>query len=206
MDKVRILIVSEYRMVRAGLARTLASQAKFEVVGEIDPSRLIPEEQLGALLDAVVLAEISALSANRLPGITQLLQRQPRPRVVILTNNENCTYMRSLLAAGVLGYVLKRAEETELFLALERARQGQRYLDPRLSDSLADLVLGDGKNGRHSELRKLSRRETQILHAVAQGFTSLEIAGQFGLSVKTVGTYRSRIYEKLALKTRADLV
>jgi two-component system response regulator NreC len=111
-----------------------------------------------------------------------------------------------MFAAGVLGYVLRKASETELFASLRSAYHGRRYLDPRLSDSLADLLLGARGTLAGSRGIPLSGRELQVLHGVAQGFTSQDLAKQMSLSAKTVETYRSRIYQKLGLHTRADLV
>ena len=91
-------------------------------------------------------------------------------------------------------------------LAIRHAASGQRYIDPRLSDGVADVLLRAGDRGISRNSRALSRREAQVLRAVARGFTSSEIGRQLELSSKTVETYRSRIYEKLGLRTRADLV
>ena len=114
--------------------------------------------------------------------------------------------MRSLLAAGVLGYVLRKASQEELFEAVRNAHSGMRYLDPRLSDGMAEMLLRRGQRQAAPQPGGLSRRELQVLKAVARGFTSAEIGRQLQLSAKTVETYRGRIYEKLGLRTRADLV
>lgn len=106
-----------------------------------------------------------------------------------------------------LGYVLKAASDSELYQALKQAGHGHRYLDPRLSDSVSDLLLEKTREGiSRPRVKPLSRRETQVLRAIAQGFTGREIARQFGISEKTVQTYRARIYDKLELRSRADLV
>ena len=111
-----------------------------------------------------------------------------------------------MLAAGIFGYVLRKASETELFASIRSVHRGRRYLDPRLSDSVADLLLGARGTSTRSRANPLSNRELQVLNGVAQGFTSQDLAKQLSLSAKTVETYRSRIYQKLGLQTRADLV
>jgi two-component system response regulator NreC len=127
-------------------------------------------------------------------------------RVVVISSNENITYVRSMLTAGVLGYVLRKASDMELFLAIRTAFQGRRFIDPRLSDSLADVLLNRTSGNNRATEGRLSNRELQVLRAISRGFTSQEVAQQLQLSTKTVETYRSRIYDKLGLKTRADLV
>jgi two-component system response regulator NreC len=136
----------------------------------------------------------------------QMVEEVPGGRVVVISSNENITYVRSMLTAGVLGYVLRKASDTELFLAIRNAYQGRRFIDPRLSDSLADVLLNKARANNRASEGRLSQRELQVLRAITRGFTSHEVAQQLQLSTKTVETYRSRIYDKLGLKTRADLV
>jgi two-component system, NarL family, response regulator NreC len=111
-----------------------------------------------------------------------------------------------MLNAGVLGFVLRKASETELFLAIRFACEGRRFIDPRLSDSLADLLLGRTTRGGSSGESRLTQREWQVLRGIVRGFTGREVAEQLGLKANTIETYRLRIYDKLNLKTRADLV
>jgi DNA-binding NarL/FixJ family response regulator len=126
--------------------------------------------------------------------------------VVVVAANENLAYVRSLLAAGVMGYVLRKAESEELILAIRNACSGRRYIDPRLSDGVAEVLLRGAKSPTALRSRRLSQRETQVLRAVARGFTSSEIGRQLRVSSKTVETYRGRLYQKLGLRSRADLV
>ncbi len=154
----------------------------------------------------VVVFEITAPGMSGLRTCAALVQAALPAHTVVVANNENVEYVRSLLAVGVVGYVLRKASQEEFLLAIRHAASGQRYIDPRLSDNMADALLHAGSLGISRNSRRLSRREAQVLRAVARGFTSSEIGRQLELSSKTVETYRSRIYEKLGLRTRADLV
>jgi DNA-binding NarL/FixJ family response regulator len=112
-----------------------------------------------------------------------------------------------MLATGVKAYVLRSASNSELYEAIRAARRGRRYLDPRLSDSIAGMLLGTNDTAiRKPRTKRLSGREAQVLRKVAQGFTTKTIAEKLGVSEKTIQTYRERIYDKLELRTRADLV
>jgi two-component system response regulator NreC len=204
MDKIRLLLVSDYRLTRTGLRQLLRLAEDFEVAAETD-NPVEVKQICGRSACHVILLEITIPGPHGLRTAAKLVQENPGAQVVVISSNENLTYVRSMLNSGVLGYVLRKASETELFLAIRNAHQGRRYIDPRLSDSLTDVLLGRSSgHGRVGE--RLSNRELQVLRAIVRGFTSQEVAQQLELSTKTVETYRSRIYEKLRLKTRADLV
>jgi two-component system response regulator NreC len=203
MDKIRLLLVSDYRLTRTGLRQMLNQVPDFEVVAETDNPGQVKECLQRSAPDVIVL-EITIPGPHGLRTAAKLAQETGR--VVVISSNENITYVRSMLNAGVLGYVLRKASDTELFLAIRNAHQGRRYIDPRLSDSLADVLLGRNSGNARGNEGRLSNRELQVLRAIARGFTSQEVAQQLQLSTKTVETYRSRIYDKLGLKTRADLV
>jgi two-component system, NarL family, response regulator NreC len=205
MPKIRLLIVSDYRLTRAGLRQMLNLLPDFEVVAETD-SPAQAKEVCGRCAPDVILLEITVPGPHGLRTAAKLVEVVPNCRVVVISSNENITYVRSMLTVGVRGYVLRTADATELFLAIRNAYQGRRFIDPRLSDSLADLLLGSTSGSAHSSEGGLSNRELQVLKSIARGFTSQEVAQQLELSTKTVETYRSRIYDKLRLKTRADLV
>ena len=112
-----------------------------------------------------------------------------------------------MLALGVRAYIVRSAENSELYDAIRAVHRGRRYLDPQLSDSITDMLLGRKTAAiRKPQVKRLSAREAQVLRGVAQGLTAKAIAAKLGVSEKTIQTYRERIYNKLELRTRADLV
>jgi two-component system response regulator NreC len=129
-------------------------------------------------------------------------------RVLVLTMHDDPSYLRSALAAGASGYLLKKAVDAELISAIRAVHRGGIYVDPRLANVLIQDVLAKGKTeaGSTRPVNILSNRELQVLTLVAQGYTSAEIAKQIFVSVKTVETYRSRLADKLGLRTRRDLI
>jgi DNA-binding NarL/FixJ family response regulator len=122
--------------------------------------------------------------------------------------HDDPAYLRSALAAGASGYLLKRAVDAELIAAIRAVHRGGVFVDPRLANVLVQDVLAkkstQGGSARPASI--LSRRELQVLGLVARGYTSAEIAKQIFVSVKTIETYRSRLAEKLGLQTRSDMV
>lgn len=201
-DRIRILIASDYCLTRSSLRHLLNQVSGFQVIAETNMPGELAEAQSEYSPDAILLV----------PGLQELhypatqVKESPHSRIVMISSNESVAYVRAMLSAGVLGYVLRKASETELSLAIRSAYQGRRFIDPRLSDSLADVLLGRSARQDGSREGRLSQRELQVLRAITHGFTSREVAAQLQLKAKTVETYRSRIYEKLGLKTRADLV
>jgi DNA-binding NarL/FixJ family response regulator len=200
----RVLIASDHPLTRTGLRQTLQSAPGFEVVAEADAPG--PVRDLCRRFSAdVVVFEITVPGVSGLRTAAEVAKAALPARTIAMASNENVYYVRSLLAAGVAGYVLRKASHEELFLAMRHARSGLRYIDPRLSDGMGEVLLHGKAPERPARPGGLSRREAQVLRAVARGFTSSEIGRQLELSAKTVDTYRGRICEKLGLRTRADL-
>jgi two-component system response regulator NreC len=129
-------------------------------------------------------------------------------RVLVLTMHDDPAYLRSALAAGASGYLLKRAVDAELIAAIRAVHRGGIFVDPRLANILVQDVLKkrSGIAGSKRPANILSQRELQVLRLVARGYTSTEIAQQIFVGVKTIETYRSRLTEKLGLRTRSDVV
>jgi DNA-binding NarL/FixJ family response regulator len=129
-------------------------------------------------------------------------------RVLVLTMHDDPAYLRSVLAAGASGYVLKRAVDTELLSAIRAVHRGGIFVDPSLAHVFVqDALEKRGTTGRpQRSLNILSDRERQVLERIAQGYGSQEIAAQILVSVKTIETYRARIAEKLGLRTRSEIV
>jgi len=204
MPKIRLLIASAHVIVRSALGTLLRAVRDFDVVGEMDMSHLLksPEQ----LSPDVFLVELTEAGLRGLRLAANLMRAAPEAAVVILTSNENPSYVKSILATGVKGYVLRSARNDELYEAIRIVYRGRRYIDPRLSDSIVDMLLGTSGAMRRPDVKRLSGRESQVLREIAIGFTTKAIASKFGVSVKTIQTYRARIYEKLRLHTRADLV
>jgi DNA-binding NarL/FixJ family response regulator len=204
MPKIQLLIASAHVIVRTALGTLLKGVPDFDVVDEVDLSHLVKTPV--QLSPDVFLVELTEAGLRGLRLAASLMRAVPQAAVVILTSNKNPSYVKSILATGVRGYVLRSARNDELYEAIRIVYRGRRYIDPRLSDSIADLLLGTPGAMRRPDVKRLSGRESQVLREIAMGFTSKSIAKRLGVSAKTIQTYRARIYEKLELRTRVDLV
>jgi DNA-binding NarL/FixJ family response regulator len=203
MGKIRVLVVSDYQMVRSGLRQLLKIDETFDV--------LLTEADVGkgllrlcqTLSPDVLLVAVATNGPSSLRVLVNVLAVMPRVRILIVGATESTTYVRAVLSTGALGYIHKAAAQCELFQAVKQVYRGRRFIDPRLEPSLSEHLLGPITEPRG---KVLSRREVEVLRAIALGFTTREISKELDLSPKTVQTYRERIYKKLALRTRADLV
>lgn len=199
---IRVLIASDHPLTRTRLRQILKATTGFEVVAEAESAGTVAELCRRFRPD-VVLFEITAGGDS---GPRAIVKAAAPARAVAVASNENVYYARALLAAGVAAYLLPRAAPEDLGLAIRHAACGQRYLDPRLSSGVTEVLLQGGRARARPRQGGLSRREMQVLRALVRGFASHEIGGELQLSAKTVETCRSRIQEKLGLRKRLDLV
>ena len=209
MDKIRLLIVDDHPVVRAGLRTLLGSQPDMEVVGEADDGAKALECALRIEPDVVVM-DITMKGMSGLTATREIVNRLPETKVLVLTMHEDEEYLRQMLEIGATGYVLKQAVDTELAVAIRAVQRGEVYLYSSFTKVLLGDLSGDeeapDEQSDKSDYELLSRREREVLRLVALGYTNRQIADQLFLSVKTVETYRSRTMEKLGLKSRAALV
>jgi len=197
----RILVADDHQIVRAGLKNLLSEYKEFTVAGEAgsgtDALKMVREADWD-----VVLLDISMPDMNGIDTLKQIKRSKPDLPVLILTMHPEDHYAINLLRAGANGYVCKECAPEQLVGAIRTVASGRRYVSPALGDQLAGDLSGDGQNALHTEL---SEREFQVFCKLAAGQAVSEIADELFLSVKTVSTYRSRILEKMGMKTNANI-
>ena len=207
--KIRVLIVDDHAIVRAGLRLLISGQDDMMVVGEAGSTQ-DGIEAAERLSPDVALIDLSLPGEGGIEAIRQLRRTRPRVRTVALTMHDDPVYLRSVLSAGGAGYVVKRAADSELLAAIRAVREGRSFVSPMLEEAEAEEAAtpaqAAGQLEAEEALTRLSARERQVLVLLAHGHTHSEMAEQLGISVKTVETHRARLSEKLGLKSRADLV
>jgi two-component system response regulator NreC len=209
MMSIRIFIVDDHAVLRAGLRMLLGAQPDMTVVGEAADG----EEALGKVREInpdVVTLDLTMPGGSGLRVIERLRQECPKVRVLVLTMHDDPAYFRAALAAGSSGYVVKSAPEAEVLSAIRAVSQGRTFVNLSLTNELVQTVLGGqqlaGLADPADPKAFLSPREQEVLRLTAQGHTNRQIADQLFLSVKTIETYRARLMAKLGLENRADLV
>jgi two-component system, NarL family, invasion response regulator UvrY len=197
----RILVVDDHELLRRGL-RSILSSAFSELVlieaADAQQALLAIEK---TVCD-VALVDINLPGRGGLELLQDLRQLYPAMPVVVLSAFPERDYALRAFKLGACGYVSKQSAETELLWALRKALTGGRYVTPSLAEALAAQLAGDSPAAPHE---MLSNRELQVLRLVAAGKTLKQIAAELILSEKTIGTYRTRISQKLGLGTNVEL-
>jgi len=205
--KIRLLVADDHAILRSGLRMLINGQPDMEVVGEAEDGEGALQKAAESQPDVAIL-DITMPKAGGLKAVAEIRDRSPATRVLVLTMHNEPAYLRTALAAGAHGYVLKKSVDADLLAAIRAVHLGKTYVDPELADHLVRDALRATRRIPSSDPHQttLSERELQVLRLVAEGFSSREIAAQIFVSTKTVETYRARISEKLGLKSRAELV
>jgi DNA-binding NarL/FixJ family response regulator len=199
---MRVLVLSNYAIVRTALRHMLSSSAETEVIGEAEVSENV-SEIINKLRPDVVLIETVEAEDDVLAKAVERISLAGKVNLVVLAGHGDPGAIRAMLRAGVTGYVLKQSTAADLLAALRSAASGRRFLDSSLIEAITSEELS---RPEPSPTDMLSSRQSEVLKFIVQGYTSGEIARKLSVSVKTVETYRSRIYDKLKVRSRAGLV
>jgi two-component system, NarL family, response regulator NreC len=207
IPKIRILLVDDHAILRSGLKLLINAQADMEVVSEAPDGDRAVQAARDTKPD-VALLDLTMPGSGGMGALEEIARCCPNTRVLVLSMHDDPAYLRTVLAAGASGYVLKRAVDTELLAGIRAVPRGGVFVDPSLAHVFVQDALDKAvkEDGTPRSLNILSERERQVLGLVAQGYGSQEIAKQILVSVKTVETYRARIAEKLGLRTRSEIV
>jgi two-component system, NarL family, response regulator NreC len=191
--RTRILLADDHAILRAGLAMLIEAEPDLVVVAEAaDGIEAI--EMTRVFRPDIVILDLTMPRLSGLEALREIKRECPATQVLVLTMHDDPAYGRTVLAAGAMGYVTKKAADRELLLAIRSVREGRVFVDL----SQAEEML--------AKQAPLSRREEQVLIHLARGHTHQEIADRLELSIKTVETYLARLGAKLGLRRRADLV
>jgi two-component system, NarL family, response regulator NreC len=199
---VRVLIVDDHAVFRAGLKLLIDAEDDLEAVGEAGNAR-DAIFQARALEPDVVLLDLVMPDQSGLDAMPTLLHERPEMKVLILSMQDDPHYIREAFAAGASGYILKEAADTEVVAAIRQVAEGSSYVHPAVG---AKLVAAETAEARRAREDPLSDREREVLRLLALGHTNQEIAAQLYISVRTAETHRAHIMQKLRLSSRAELV
>lgn len=215
-DLIRVVLVDDHQIVRAGLKAVLSTAKDITVVGEggsgkdalalaerVDPHVIVMDLSMPDMDGLTATRELQKANALRTPTPGEPLTR----RVLVLTMHTEDEHLVALLEAGAGGYLLKSVADRELVDAVRTVAAGDVYVQPTAARALArGLARRDGNAEERARFEKLTDREQVVLKMVAEGFTAPEIGEHLTISPKTVDTYKQRIGEKLGLSHRTDYV
>ena len=206
MSKIRLLMVDDHEIVRAGLRMLLQAQTDIEIVGEADNGRdaIAKAKELNP---DIVLMDISLPDIDGFEATRQIKRALPKVAILALTMYETDEYFFKMLNAGASGYVPKKAAPTDLVTAIHTINDGGVFLYPSLAKSLVRDFMGRAEeSGEREALGGLTEREQEVLKLIADGSSNQEIADKLTISVKTVERHRANIMGKLNLHSRTELV
>lgn len=206
-ETIRVLLADDHAVLRSGLRLLIEKQPWVEVVGEAgDGNEALAG--VAAFAPDLVLLDINMPGLDGLAVLARIREESPETRVLMLTMHDDVSYLQEALRAGASGYVLKRAVDSELLMAMQAVMRGETYVHSAMTQKLLQKMTADTAPAKDEPdpWATLSERERDVLRLVALGYTNQEVADELFLSVKTVETYRARGMEKLGLQTRAQLV
>lgn len=200
---IRVLLADDHPLFRSGLKNMLQADPSFDIVAEAsrgDEAVLLAK----GLKPDLIMMDVSMPVMDGIESTRQIKQHHPDVKILMLSTYSDDAYWQESMEAGASGYVLKRAVDTELMIAIRTVMEGERYVYPTLLGSLCKSRSESEDTEAEGEL--LSPREKEVLLLIALGHTQQEIAEQLALSIKTVDSYKTRIREKLNMNKRSDMV
>jgi two-component system response regulator NreC len=199
---IQVLICDDHTLLRSGLRRLLALEPDFEVVGEAaDGDEAI--ERARELQPDVVLLDLVLPDRDGLEALPEVRDEAPACNVLVLSMQDDPSYVRRAFAAGASGYIPKEAADTDLVHAIREVAAGRRYVHPLLG---ARIAVDSSSERERAAADPLSDREHEVLRLLSLGHTNQEIAELLCISVRTAETHRAHIMRKLGIKTRAEIV
>jgi two-component system response regulator NreC len=199
---INVILVDDHAVVRSGLRLLLDRQDDMEVVGEAGNAK-DAVFRTRALKPDVILLDVVMPGESGIDVLPKLLQESPESKVLVLSMQDDPSYVREAFAAGASGYVLKEAADEEVVSAVRDIATGGSYVHPTLG---ARMIAAEAQERAAAEADPLSEREREVLRLLALGHTNQEIAEQLYISVRTAESHRAHIMQKLRLATRAELV
>jgi two-component system, NarL family, invasion response regulator UvrY len=198
---IRIALVDDHAMVRAGLRQFFSDHIDLQVVAEASNGREAMQLARGEEIDVMVM-DISMPDQSGVDVLKAIKLRWPELPVLILSSFPEAHYATTLLRQGASGYLNKDCDPQDIVGAIRTVYRGRKYISPGVAELLADGLGGAAEGPPHEQL---SDRELQVFLRLAQGEAVGQIAVSMSLSVKTVSTYRTRVMEKMKLESNSDL-
>jgi two-component system response regulator NreC len=201
---IKVLIADDHAIVRTGLRALLTSEPSLRLVGEAtggyEAIEMVSDTQPDILVLDVSMPDLDGIAVTK-----KLKPLYPDLKILILTLHKDDALLREALKSGAAGYILKQAAESELISAIQIVMRGDMYVDPSMLRSLIEEK-SLPTNVRHESVEPLTRRETEVLKLIVQGYTNRQVGEELNISIRTVEGHRANLSGKLGLRSRVELV
>lgn len=201
---IRILIADDHQLFREGLINLLSDASNIEVIGHAENGREAVEKSIIHKPDVVIM-DIRMPELSGVEATAELKETLPEVKVIALSMHSETHYVKGMLEAGASGYIFKNCTYSQLIDAIETVNSGAKYLGSEITEVLIDDYL-DGGNNDKNNINELTEREAEVLKLYAEGKTTRDISEALFVSVKTIGTHKQHIQEKLNLKSTVDMI
>lgn len=203
--KYTILLADDHVLIRHGIKNIIKLNEGLEVIGEVSNG----EELMDCLrtnTPNLVILDISMPKITGIEAVTLIKKIYPQVKILILTMHKNKQFFYHSMSGGADGYLMKDDSDEELLLAVQKIQDGKTYISPMLTDDFAADVISAHRNQGASPFRGLTKRESEVLQLVVEGYTSKDVARKLCLSPRTVDHHRAKLLKKFNLRNSADLV
>jgi DNA-binding NarL/FixJ family response regulator len=206
MSRIRVLLADDHTIMRKGLRLLLERQPDVEVVAEASDGRQAVDLADSEAPDVVIM-DVAMPNLNGIEATRQIVSRNPRIAVAILSMHSDEGYVMRALKVGARAYLLKDSAEADLITAIHALMEGKSFFSPAISRLLVeDYIRQLERRGVEDSYELLTNREREILQLLAEGKSNKEVAGMLNLSLYTVETHRTHILQKLNLHTVPELI
>lgn len=199
---IKVLIVDDHAILRAGVREMLSEEEDLQVVGEAGSAEEALQQLRDGLAVDIVVLDITLPGQSGIDLLKTLRRDRPELAILVLSMHPERSFAVRLMRAGANGYVPKMIVPEELVKAVRAVGAGRRYITPLVAELLASECAADEEGPLHN---RLSERELQVFTRIARGVSPAVMANELGLSVKTVSTYRARILEKMGMRSNAEI-
>lgn len=198
-----VVLADDHPALRVGLRRVLEDAGDFSVTGEVECAEALLETTERLKPDLVVMdLRISGVCA--FDAIRAIRENVPQTAVMVFSSWDDAKHVRRALRAGAVGYLLKNGALDEIVRAIRLTADGQSYISPQISEHVVQAIIQEDETD--TALAGLTQREREVLRLVAEGYSSRQIAGELGVSPKTIETHRARMMSKLGIHKSSKLV
>jgi DNA-binding NarL/FixJ family response regulator len=201
---IRIIIADDHQLFREGLANLLSNSKDIEILAQAENGKEVINKAKELKPDVVIM-DIGMPVMDGVEATQELLNELPNMKIVALSMHSDKQYIKGMFEAGAAGYLFKNCAYDELIKAIHTVYSGKKYLGEKITEIMIQDYLGKEENLPATD-SELTERESEILKLIAEGVSISDISDQLFVSVKTIGTHKQHILEKLNLKTTTDLV